>query len=502
MSSSHTSSESTKIDNANKLFGSLLVFLFLMTLGLAVAYDAWLEMVFIGIPCLAFPLFLLKTKPWAELTHHVVAISMLAFVALHLQQARGLTELHFGFFVILAMLVLYLNWKVLLSSVLFIAVHHLSFFIMQLNSVPVFVFETDRIGVSIFLIHAAYAVIEGLMVGYVSHQNRQAELASSNISNTIIRISENGNYIDLTERANAIEGNVYIQRFNSLLDNMQSLSSNIGNLSGNLHNQSEQMNQLTSKLYDIKKHSFTEVDNIADVMESLSSSVISAAGAANDASEQMSSMADDTSNASTIIGAANNTNQQVLSGITVASQNINELSSACEEITNILGDISGIADQTNLLALNAAIEAARAGEHGRGFAVVADEVRQLAQRTTESTGKIDAMMSQLLDQAKKSVTSMNESVERVGQSNEQTDEANQLIIKINNSIKQCADLNNAVAKAMDEQAKSSADMATAIQHVRQLSSDENSQVALIQQQAEELDGAAMQVNEEVSHLKC
>lgn len=502
MSNHHAPSESTKIANANRLFSGLLVFLFLMTIGLAFAYSSWLELFIVGIPCLVFPLFLLRVKPWAESTHHVVAISMLAFVALHLQQAQGLTELHFGFFVILAMLVLYLNWKVLVSSVAFIAVHHLSFFIMQLNAVPVFVFEAERIGVSIFLIHAAYAVIEGLMVGYVSNQNRQAELASSNISNTIIRISEHDDHLDLTKRADAIDGNIYIQRFNALLDNMQKLSSTIGGLSGNLHNQSEQMNELTRKLYDIKTQSFNEVDHVADVMEQLSSSVISAASAANDADEQMSSMADDTSNASTIIGAANDTNQQVLTGITVANSNINELSAACEEITSILGDISGIADQTNLLALNAAIEAARAGEHGRGFAVVADEVRQLAKRTTESTSKIDTMMSQLLEQAKKSVTSMNESVERVGQSNEQTSEANRLIIKINDSIAQCADLNRAVAKAMGEQAESSANMATAIQHVRQLSSDENAQVALIQTQAKELDSAAMQVNEEVSHLKC
>jgi methyl-accepting chemotaxis protein len=502
MNNKHKPSESTQVANANKLFGSLLVFLFLMTVGLAFIYDKWLELAVIGLPCIIFPLLLLKTKPWAESTHHVVAVSMLAFVALHLQQAEGLTELHFGFFVIQAMLVLYLNWRILLSSVLFIAVHHLSFFIMQLNAVPVFVFEADRISLNIFLVHAAYAVIEGLMVGYVSKQNKHIEVASSNISSTIIRISEDSNYIDLTERAEAIEGNVYIQMFNSLLNNMQSLSSNIGNLSGNLHNQSEQMNQLTSKLYDIKKHSFTEIDNVADVMETLSSSVANAANAANEAKERMSFMSNDTSNASSIIGTANNTNQRVLSGITVANTNINELSTACEEITNILGDISGIADQTNLLALNAAIEAARAGEHGRGFAVVADEVRQLAQRTTESTGKIDTMMVQLLEQAKKSVTSMNESVDLVGESNEQTDQANQLIIKINDSIKQCADLNRAVANAMDEQAKSASDMANAIQHVRQLSSDENTQVELIQKQAKELDGAATQVNEEVLHLKC
>jgi methyl-accepting chemotaxis protein len=473
-----------------------------MTVGLAFAYNAWLEMLFIGIPCIALPLFLLKAKPWAESTHHVVALSMLAFVALHLQQAQGLTELHFGFFVILAMLVLYLNWRVLLTAVLFIAVHHLSFFIMQLNAVPVFVFESDRIGISIFLVHAAYAVIEGLMVGYVANQNKHVELASSKISDTIVRISAQENSIDLTERASVIQGNIYIERFNALLDNMQNLSCNIGGLSGNLRNQSEQMDELSAKLYSIKQDSFGEVENIASVMDSLSSSVNHAAASANHANEKMSSMASDTADASSIMGEANSTNQQVLSGITIANKNINELSSACEEITGILGDISGIADQTNLLALNAAIEAARAGEHGRGFAVVADEVRQLAQRTTESTGKIDTMMSQLLEQAKKSVTSMNESVERVGQSNEKTDEANKLIAKINDSIKQCADLNKDVARAMDAQAKSSTDMATAIQHVKQLSSDENSQVTLIQKQAKELNHAALQVNEEVSHLKC
>ncbi|TDF39765.1 hypothetical protein EYS14_09685 [Alteromonadaceae bacterium M269] len=493
---------STAISNANKLFSNLLIFLFLMTIGLAAVYNKWWELIIIGVPSLLLPLYLLRTNPNAESTHHIVALSMLIFVALHLQQAQGMTELHFGVFVILAMLVLYQNWRILLTSVLFVAVHHLSFFIMQLNSIPVFVFEPDRIGISIFLIHATYAVIEGLMVGYVALQNRQAEQASSTISETILRISEEGNSLNLRERADSIEGNVYVQSFNALLNSIQNLSRNIGSVSNDLRDRSEQMNQLTQKLYEIKTKSFNEVDNIANSMAQLSSSVNKAASSANEANQEMTLMADDTANASSIIGAANNTNQIVLSGINVASDNINALSSACGEITGILGDISGIADQTNLLALNAAIEAARAGEHGRGFAVVADEVRQLAQRTTESTGKIDTMMSQLLEQAKKSVESMTESVERVEQSNEQTEQANQLITKINESIKHCADLNKFVAKAMDEQAKASADMADAIQYVRQLASEENSQVELIQNQASNLDGAATQVNEEVAHLKC
>lgn len=136
-------------------------------------------------------------------------------------------------------------------------------------------------------------------------------------------------------------------------------------------------------------------------------------------------------------------------GLTAAV--IQKVEKSSDDIASVLDVIRGIADQTNLLALNAAIEAARAGEQGRGFAVVADEVRTLAQRTQKSTQDIQTMIEALQSNAHSAVTEMQASVEQTHQTVAQASKAGEALISIEDAINYINDMNTQVASAAEQQ---------------------------------------------------
>ena len=137
--------------------------------------------------------------------------------------------------------------------------------------------------------------------------------------------------------------------------------------------------------------------------------------------------------------------------VRAASEVIAKLEQDANSVNVVLAVIKGIAEQTNLLALNAAIEAARAGEQGRGFAVVADEVRGLASRTQESTAEINSILDQLQSASQAAVQTIKESTAAVGRSVEDANIAGQSLRTITETVKTINSMNNQIASATDEQ---------------------------------------------------
>ena len=178
----------------------------------------------------------------------------------------------------------------------------------------------------------------------------------------------------------------------------------------------------------------------------------------------------------------------IASKVSFASGQIDELSHRIDQVSNIVNVIKDIADQTNLLALNAAIEAARAGEQGRGFAVVADEVRKLAERTSLSTQQIAQVIGEILSAASVSVSSMRESVEQVEDGVRLSEEAAEAIRDIQAKEAGVIAAVNEIADALREQSQASTDIARQIETIAQATEENGAAIKAMAESSGHLNG--------------
>jgi methyl-accepting chemotaxis protein len=156
-----------------------------------------------------------------------------------------------------------------------------------------------------------------------------------------------------------------------------------------------------------------------------------------------------------------------------ASTAIQELGRESQEISAIAATIKEIADQTNLLALNAAIEAARAGEQGRGFAVVADEVRKLAERTSKSTHEIAQMIARIQLGTQNAVNNMNIGVEQVASGVHLGAEANEAIKRIHDNALKVSDAVSSISAAVREQSVATTSVAQGLEQISRMTERNN-----------------------------
>ncbi|PMG60602.1 chemotaxis protein [Vibrio splendidus] len=230
----------------------------------------------------------------------------------------------------------------------------------------------------------------------------------------------------------------------------------------------EVMTMSMSETKDSAQEEFDEIDQLATAMSEMTSTVQTVAEHAQSASSLTEQASGQALTGQKFVQGSVSKMSELSSDIAASAAAVNQVEERVDSIGSVVGTIQGISEQTNLLALNAAIEAARAGEAGRGFAVVADEVRNLAQRTQQATVEIQDMISHLQSSANSAVELMEKSVVEAAEGVDLVTNAGSELDGIVSQVNQINDMNFQIATAAGQQSSVAEEMSVNLTNVREL----------------------------------
>ncbi|HAS62388.1 MAG TPA: methyl-accepting chemotaxis protein [Vibrio sp.] len=241
------------------------------------------------------------------------------------------------------------------------------------------------------------------------------------------------------------------QGFNGFIEKIHDSMKEVASTSSALQSAADTVSNKAHTTHDNSQLQRDQTIQVVTAINQMGVTISEIASNAATAAETATRASGNTEVGQNVVHKAKDAISRLASDIESTGQVVGQLASTTQEIGSILDVIRDISEQTNLLALNAAIEAARAGEQGRGFAVVADEVRNLASRTADSTEEIQKMINQLQSDAKDAVTAMATGKSLTNEGVSSADEAVEALINISNRIHDISDRNTQVATATEEQ---------------------------------------------------
>ncbi len=319
------------------------------------------------------------------------------------------------------------------------------------------------------------------------------------VSQALARIADGNG--DLTQRIK-IDANDEVGQlansFNRFVGSQHQLIGNIRQLANELNADAERSLVTNQAAVDELQRQQQEVTMVATAVNEMASATMEIAGNAENTAAAAQQSAQSSEQGKMLVNKTRQSINGLAEEVGQATEVIGELSRHAQAITSILSTIQGIAEQTNLLALNAAIEAARAGEQGRGFAVVADEVRVLSRRTQDSTQQIQSTIETLQQTTARAVSLMQTSQGLADNSVQDADQAVRALEEITSAISLISDMAGQIATAAEEQTQVTGEITQNTTAIKDVSDEITASAMRDLDQAHSLKGRAADLNQQVS----
>ncbi|REL25295.1 methyl-accepting chemotaxis protein [Thalassotalea euphylliae] len=346
------------------------------------------------------------------------------------------------------------------------------------NEVAQYTAFVERLAIIVFVILLVLAI------GFTAYMIKSILASINRLKTTMLAISESNDLTIAIDTGGNDELSQMAKVFETMVSNFRNLIIEVNQSVTTLNDATQQVAQNISVTTQGVASQIEETDMVATAVTEMVATVDEIANNTQEAAHKAEVTNDNAAHGKQGVDQTIGQIGSLSQNLAESEQIVQALAQDSETIGSVLDVIRGIAEQTNLLALNAAIEAARAGEQGRGFAVVADEVRTLASRTQDSTQEIESIISALQNRTQQIVAHIADCREQGDDSSTQADSAGQMLDEITQDVSTIMEMNTAIAMAIKEQSA--------------VATEVNKHVVLIRDVAEQ-SGQMAQQNEQMSH---